>query len=691
MVRCLSMARMFPASLDSSEIRSRVEPALYELLRAALSSEFTVVHGARWYLPYGAANSTGGNGEADFVIFHPRLGILVIEAKSGSLRYSADSGKWILDGGTGAPRRSRRSPLEQAEANRHALELALQRAFPEMPRLRFGFAVAMPECSYDSALELIGLPRALFLDSQACGNVDAWVKGAYSHFGTEGECISNFVVDLFVDLVAGSVNFSSSLTSHFALTERTIESLTEEQYKIINFLRSHRRVAISGCAGSGKTLVAAEKAIRLDHAGLSTLILCHNPFLADYLRALTANTVRTEYFAQWISRLLNDTSRSDAPWTHFEEPIEGDVARAFDALVTSTERYDAIIVDEGQDFREEWWILVQAALVHEQFGIMYVFYDDNQALLPFRSKYPIEQAPFSLSRNCRNAGAIFELVRRFHPQAPETSLELQGRGIVKQVPCLPGEELAAIHTAVRMSIDMFSSSDLVVLTTEPDPVRESALSDLEVEIAPAWNWQDALMPHLQQIAGYFGHHGDATSSIPSVEPPLLSDSSYPTGEDIRSVSSFARRLAGNMARAFGASRRVGGPKHPARSVKWRVGNNGLQLHSQGLQLPPSIGLPSIVLFLESEGWAEGIPKPKQIRLAPSNHCLAKDLIRLSTVSSFKGLESPGVILFVPPRGEINETDVYVGISRARLFLCLVGESDWLARISTRRSQEFSSR
>jgi hypothetical protein len=82
--------------------------------------------------------------------------------------------------------------------------------------------------------------------------------------------------------------------------------------------------------------------------------------------------------------------------------------------VASAGRYRAIIADEGQDFREEWWIPVQAALVNEQFGIMYVFHDDNKALLPFRSKHPVEQAPFSWSRNCRNVGAVFDLVRRFH-------------------------------------------------------------------------------------------------------------------------------------------------------------------------------------------------------------------------------------------------------------------------------------
>ena len=45
-----------------------------------------------------------------------------------------------------------------------------------------------------------------------------------------------------------------------------------------------RRVRISGCAGSGETLVAAEKALRLARAGVTTLFLCHNPLLAEHVR-----------------------------------------------------------------------------------------------------------------------------------------------------------------------------------------------------------------------------------------------------------------------------------------------------------------------------------------------------------------------------------------------------------------------
>jgi hypothetical protein len=50
-------------------------------------------------------------------------------------------------------------------------------------------------------------------------------------------------------------------------------------------LDGERRVAVSGPAGSGKTLLAAEKARRLADQGFEVLLTCFNRPLADHVRA----------------------------------------------------------------------------------------------------------------------------------------------------------------------------------------------------------------------------------------------------------------------------------------------------------------------------------------------------------------------------------------------------------------------
>jgi superfamily I DNA and RNA helicase len=77
-------------------------------------------------------------------------------------------------------------------------------------------------------------------------------------------------------------------------------------------------------------------------------------------------------------------------------------------------RYTAIVVDEGQDFREWWWPALLALHTDPDEGLLYVFADDNQNL--YGGKLPIEDAdrvgPIAL--NLRNTKQIGEFVSVFY-------------------------------------------------------------------------------------------------------------------------------------------------------------------------------------------------------------------------------------------------------------------------------------
>ena len=66
------------------------------------------------------------------------------------------------------------------------------------------------------------------------------------------------------------------------------------------------------------------------------------------------------------------------------------------------ERYEAIICDEGQDFREEFWVPLELLLADCDRSPLYVFYDDNQNIYARASTFPIRGEPFPLTVNCRN-------------------------------------------------------------------------------------------------------------------------------------------------------------------------------------------------------------------------------------------------------------------------------------------------
>ena len=76
--------------------------------------------------------------------------------------------------------------------------------------------------------------------------------------------------------------------------------------------------------------------------------------------------------------------------------------------------YDAVIVDEGQDFQSTYWIAMEPLLKED--GYFYVFYDNNQNLYNGIIDFAglIQEPPFVLNHNCRNTKAIHKTVAQFH-------------------------------------------------------------------------------------------------------------------------------------------------------------------------------------------------------------------------------------------------------------------------------------
>jgi superfamily I DNA/RNA helicase len=67
-------------------------------------------------------------------------------------------------------------------------------------------------------------------------------------------------------------------------------------------------------------------------------------------------------------------------------------------------------VDEGQDFRGGWWRALEAVMAPG--AVLYVFYDENQAIFGPPEGMPIATPPFTLTRNCRQTAALNEWVAR---------------------------------------------------------------------------------------------------------------------------------------------------------------------------------------------------------------------------------------------------------------------------------------
>lgn len=466
----------------------------------------------------------------------------------------------------------------------------------------------------------------------------------------------------------GSAEFAIELREQMALADRTIKALTYDQYKILEWMRGVKRASVSGCAGSGKTLVALEKAIRLEKAGLQVLVLCHNPFLAEHLRFLVSRTmIQVHDFAEWVAHLIDDQQpgMGNLDWINYEEPTEDSIAIAKARLRDLKVRYDAVVVDEGQDFRESWWTLIDCIFADPEHAILYVFHDDNQALLPLRSTYLVREAPFSMSKNCRNAGAVFDIVRQLHRQAPEPSILLATLGTARKTVFSRDFGLAAVEAAIADALSVLSPDRLIVLSTEPVSPKASILDGMSVTVPNRWRWQDAVTKALFPAQRRFGFGMGPVGQPQPIKLPQLSCEPWPTEDDITAVTTFANKL---LDRATFS----GLPLRNGRGLYWKEATDSLLLRGR-----PELGHAALSFFASGR-WADSLPKPRHFVLGQSPD--ERISIPVWTTSSFKGLESDGVVLFLRQAQHNFDANVYVAVSRARLYLNIVAETITLSRV-----------
>ena len=135
------MARMVPFPMLPTT--SSAERRLYEGFLEQLDDAYTVYHSVDWVL---ARNEQG---EADFVVVHPEDGLLVLEAKGGSLAYDPSTRRWTQHGRSGKHDLVE-DPFHQARDEMHSLVRILE-AQPgwEEWKPSYGYGLAMPDAIYE--------------------------------------------------------------------------------------------------------------------------------------------------------------------------------------------------------------------------------------------------------------------------------------------------------------------------------------------------------------------------------------------------------------------------------------------------------------------------------------------------------------------------------------------------------------
>ncbi len=411
----------------SDDTTSEAELALYEAFEK-LPEPFTVLHSVKWF-----ARSRGTIGEIDFLIAHPDHGVLVMEVKGGSI--SIEQGVWYSTGYTGRTNKIN-DPCEQAERNRWALHDWLD-FDPRSKGIPFALfpAVALPDSRVSGNIRP-DCPADIFIDMTHLDDLEKRLLSIFAYWKAHADFRNSTMagqraVEALVKLFVPTTRLQPSISEVFAQENRTIEELTRQQFKILNILRYQKRAAIIGGAGTGKTLLAVEKAAQLAESGLHVLFVCYNTNLAEWVKGRLHNPLIDVFtFHGLVGQMIN-RARIPHPRTRSWDEFN---ALAPDALVDATSvlhspdadpahLYDAIIVDEGQDFEDTWWIGLLDTLKSAESSVFYVFFDDNQRIFTQISQVPMDNAPLYLDENLRNTRHIHE---RLKPYSRDTDVQCVG-------------------------------------------------------------------------------------------------------------------------------------------------------------------------------------------------------------------------------------------------------------------------
>lgn len=490
------MARCFPEPASATS-ESKAELELFRGLGEQLGPDFVVLHSVAWIARPGGAGPR--EGETDILILHPTHGVLVVEVKGGRVSLDYRDRTWRSTDRHGVEHEIK-NPFDQARRGKFSIleKINENRAWKKLAIGRFmvGYAAFFPDVGDADRLRGPDAPGELIGDRRDLSALSAWVDQAFGYWAAgEGPVrpIGKNGIDVLVALFARAATTRPLLSARIADEDAKRLTLTDRQAAILDFLRRQRRVMIAGGAGTGKTLIAREKATRLAAEGLRTLLVCYNRGLADHLREQSAGIEGLDVATfhqvchRWIARakeklgrdLLLDARNALLGADEFHQQMPLALANAVDALGP---RYDAIVVDEAQDFGDEYWLPLEMMLTKPDESMLYVFLDENQDIYRRSSNIPVPGEPMVLDRNCRNTDAIHSAAYRHYRGRPVEPPQISGVAVERLVASDLAAQAKAIGGVVTrlLADEAVEPHDIAILLCDPSDrlERERALQNL---------------------------------------------------------------------------------------------------------------------------------------------------------------------------------------------------------------------
>lgn len=266
------MARLIPAlePWQEAALSPRSEAEFYAACRRLLGPEYLVIHSQEFI---GKGRVGRQDAEADFLVFSKKRGMLAVEVKGGGISYVPQSDAWYSTDHAGT-RHAIKDPFAQAKRCKHGIGSYLQSspqwkaAVPN--RFGWGHAVFFPDVASARTFAAPARPVEIIGVHSDLDKLAEWIERVFAYWSGEGQSdspIGEGGLRLAEELLCPRIEARCLLAPRFKQEEEHRVVLTKQQGRLLRSLDSNTRVAIKGGAGTGKTILALEKAREFAGAG----------------------------------------------------------------------------------------------------------------------------------------------------------------------------------------------------------------------------------------------------------------------------------------------------------------------------------------------------------------------------------------------------------------------------------------
>jgi hypothetical protein len=406
---------LFIPPIDPATMEYGSEADVARALLKGLPTNYIVMHSLPWVNPArDDIDAPAREGEADFLILHRQSGLLILEVKGGEI--TLKNRLWYRH--VKADLRPIKDPVRQARRSLWAFKSRITQICGKAvaDRTMISVALAFPHCLFKDQPPP-DLPRDAILTMDDMAAIEPAIIRAYRAGGGGQKEMSAQDFEAVRRALAPEFRVYEPLRLSVDTNSEMLERLTRQQLQVLRGFDANPRAIIEGVAGSGKTMLAMQRARSFASKYATVLLTCFNAELAKWMREELADDIVENggkitvwNFHRLAAELckqagIDFTVNAQDPARWWDEIAPDLLAQAALDLYGGKQPYAAIVVDEAQDFSPSWWDALD--YVWDSKGPIWAFLDKAQSLRRDPIEPPIEGAfQFALDVNCRNTRRI---------------------------------------------------------------------------------------------------------------------------------------------------------------------------------------------------------------------------------------------------------------------------------------------